>query len=427
MPLSDYKNFIGLSSFEMLAMFRRGLFYAYLSIYLRQYLGLSVTETTLFATLPMIVNIFCQTFIWGRISDRFQLRRTLIITGEIVAGIGTVLVWYVHRQTGQPITSGYVIIIGLSIIEIFWSMSNIAWSALISDVYDDTERSFIQGRIASLGGLGRVAGIWIGGLLYDALGTQYAGWGFYDGWLFFVSSIAMWVSTLPLLFLPEGGVKALEQPNAPAAVSGSPGHASHLFIIFLISMVFIHFGRNSIAIILSQYLTLPAGIGVSSRELSYIFNTQSAAMIFFGWATGWISRRIGNDIALAISTVVGIIALIILAQSTALPLIYLSSFLRGIADVVIMATSYTYASVLIPPEKRGRLFALFNATFFLSWGLAGTFIAGPIVDIMIQRGSDESAAYQVSFWVAAGITLVGLGMLVILKWRRERAEARPNS
>ena len=74
LPLSDYKNFIGLSSFEMLAMFRRGLFYAYLSIYLRQYLGLSVTETTLFATLPMTVNIFCQTFIWGRISDRFQVR-----------------------------------------------------------------------------------------------------------------------------------------------------------------------------------------------------------------------------------------------------------------------------------------------------------------------------------------------------------------
>jgi MFS family permease len=84
-----------------------------------------------------------------------------------------------------------------------------------------------------------------------------------------------------------------------------------------------------------------------------------------------------------------------------------------------MATSYTYASVLIPPEKRGRLFALFNATFFLSWGLAGTFIAGPIVDIMIREGKAESAAYQSSFWVAAGITVVGLGMQALLKWKRE--------
>jgi MFS family permease len=74
---------MGLASFEMLAMFRRGLFYAYLTIYLRHFLGLSVTATTLFATLPMVVNILSQGLIWGRISDRYQLRRSLIIIGEL--------------------------------------------------------------------------------------------------------------------------------------------------------------------------------------------------------------------------------------------------------------------------------------------------------------------------------------------------------
>ena len=64
LPTATLRTFIGLSSFEMLAMFRRGLFYAYLSIYLRHYLGLSVTETTLFATLPMVLNVLAQTFVW---------------------------------------------------------------------------------------------------------------------------------------------------------------------------------------------------------------------------------------------------------------------------------------------------------------------------------------------------------------------------
>ena len=86
--------------------------------------------------------------------------------------------------------------------------------------------------------------------------------------------------------------------------------------------------------------------------------------------------------------------------------------------MIIMATSYTMASVLIPPEKRARLFALFNATFFLSWGLAGTFIAGPIVDLLIQKNIAETTAYQVSFVVAAGITLIGLVIQVILKGMR---------
>ena len=119
-----------------------------------------------------------------------------------------------------------------------------------------------------------------------------------------------------------------------------------------------------------------------------------------------------------VSTLVGILALLLLAKTTWLPLIYFCSFMRGFADVIIMATSYTMASVLIPPEKRGRLFALFNATFFLSWGLAGTFIAGPIVDLLIQKNVSEAAAYQVSFVVAAGITFMGLLIQGVLKWMR---------
>ena len=80
-------------------MFRRGLFYSYLSIYLRHFLGLSVTETTLFATLPMVLNIVFQTFVWGVFSDKYQLRRTLIVCGEALAGFGTIIVWYAHTLT----------------------------------------------------------------------------------------------------------------------------------------------------------------------------------------------------------------------------------------------------------------------------------------------------------------------------------------
>ncbi len=422
MNLLNHKKFFGLSSFEMLAMFRRGLFYAYLSIYLRHYLGLSVTETTLFATVPMIVNILCQTFIWGRISDRFQLRRTLIVIGEILAGIGTLLVWYVHRKFAQPVAAGYAIIVGLSVVEVFWSMSNIAWSALISDIYTDQDRSRMLGKLTSMGGLGRMAGVWVGGLLYDGMGIHFAGWGFHEGTLFFVASSAMWISTPPLLLLPEGGAALQKEADSPTVVPGVASATTLFFSLFLMGMVFINFGRNSVAIIIAQYLTLPTGIGVGSRELGYIFNTQSAAMILLGWTTGWVSRRIGDDVSLMSSTLVGIVALLILAKTTWLPMIYFCSFLRGFADVIIMATSYTMASVLIPPEKRARLFALFNATFFLSWGLAGTFISGPIVDLLIQKNIAEATAYQVSFVVAAGITFIGLIIQGILKRMRSACE-----
>jgi MFS family permease len=411
--------FLGLSSFEMLAMFRRGLFYAYLSIYLRHFLGMSVTETTLFATLPMVANVLCQTFVWGTISDRFQVRRTLIILGEVLAGFGTVLVWYAHTLPVQRIHSGWVVIAGLTLVELFWSMSNVGWSALIADIYRARDRTAIQGRLASIGGLGRMAGVGIGGLLYDGMGHYYSGWGFQQGALFFVAAGVMFFSIAPMLLVPEGGIPTNGRATVDPEESTASG-SERLFVIFLIAMTLINFGRNSIAIIIPQYLTLETGFAVSSQMLSYIVNTQSAAMIFTGLISGWFGRSMGDGPALVIGSGVALGAVLLFALSDSLVVIFGLNVLRGFSEVIILATSYAFSSVLIPPTSRARYFAWFNATFFLSWGVAGTLITGPVTDVMISRGTAEVLAYRMAFLAASALTLLGVIILGILLWNMRR-------
>ncbi len=406
----------------MLAMFRRGLFYSFLTIYLRHFFGLSVTETTLFATGPMVMNVLFQTFTWGPLSDRWQLRRTFIIAGELLAGVGTLVVWYAHTLPNSPMAAGYVIIIGLSIIEIFWSMSNVGWSALISDLYPAANRSAVQGNLSSVGGLGRILGVWIGGVLYDGYGLAYAGWGFYSGALFFVAAGVMLVSVFPLLLLPEGGIK-IEVDQKPRGPQVAADTSAHVFIIFLAAMTFINFGRNSIAVIFPQYLVLEAGFAVSSATLSHIVNMQSVAIVLTGLLAGWITKRTGDDLALLAGTALTIFALAAMATTASLPLLYLANFARGISEVLIFSSSYACASILIPPENRARLFGLFNATFFLSWGLAGTFIAGPVIDRLVATGTEEAFAYRVSFWLAALITMIGFGIEFFLMRSRAASKA----
>jgi len=181
-------------------MFRRGLFYTFLSIYLKEFLSLSVWETTLYATLPMIMSVIFQNFVWGPMTDKIQRRRTFIILGELLAGIGTLTIWAIHFAVDNLYLAGYIIIIGLSCVEMFWSMSNIGWSALISDVYPSEKRGKVMGQLTSLGGLGRIFGIFIGGILYDS------GFGFRNGPLFFVASAVMFVSSIPMLYAPEGAL-----------------------------------------------------------------------------------------------------------------------------------------------------------------------------------------------------------------------------
>ncbi len=404
--------FSGLSSFQILAMFRRGLFYTYLSLYMIEFLNLSNFEATLYATLPMIMSIIFQNFVWGPISDKIQRRRTLIVLGEILAGTGTLVVWGIHFlfSFNSLYISGYVIIIGFSFVEMFWSMSNIGWTALISDLYPSEKRSKIMGRLTGLGGMGRMVGIFIGGVLYNG------GYGFRNGPLFFVASSFMFISTIPmLLFSPEGGIiKEDKEKEQFLEVENNNNQKSILiFIIFIIALAAINFGRNSIAIQYSPYLS--TAFEADPIMISFITNSRSIATLIIGFIAGYLSKKFGHSRTLIVGTSIGIIALIITAITSLLPIIFIGSFLIGAAEVLIYASSYAIASFLIPSRIRAKLFAVYNATFFLSWGIAGTLISGPIIVILIREGAGEVFAYQMAFIIATIICLIGLIVFIFLE------------
>ncbi len=418
-PQPTKRTLVNLSSFEILTMFRRGLFYSYLSIYLRFFLGLSVTETTLFATLPMVLNVVFQRFVWGTLSDKYQKRRTYIILGEALAAAGTLLVWYLHKIPASKAMAGYIIIIGLAVVEIFWSMSNIGWSAIISDLYPEEERTGIQGKLSSLGAIGRIVGVLIGGLAYDGLARYYEGWGFDSGFLFFIASGIMLASMIPMFFIPEGGVTFVQAKTVRR--SNHAATLSRVFTIFMLAMIFINFGRNSIATVKTQFLSLDSGFNVSSQTLSYIVNMQSIAIFIVGLFISRLSKSYKDVTLLYAGALIAILSLIGFALASALPLIYLCNFFFGGSMVVILSSSYSYASQLIPPERRGKQFAWFNATFFLSWGMAATFISGPIIDLLIRSGTSEVFAYRVSFVVSASLVVIGLVILFITDRMKKRA------
>jgi MFS family permease len=393
----------------MLAMFRRGLFYTYLSIYFREFLNLSVTETTLYATLPMIMSVIFQNFVWGPLSDKFQKRKTFIILGEVLAGGGTILVWFIHSLFLNLILAGYVIILGLMCIEAFWSMSNIGWSALISDLYPSKERTKVMGQLSSIGGLGRIIGIALGGLLYDN------GFGFRNGPLFLVASLVMFISTFPMLLPPEGGISLEKDITASESLNGTSKNNRVIFYVFILALLFINFGRNSLAVPYSQYLVLDSGFNVDSVLLSYIANMRSIAVLLIGFTAGTLSKKFGHAKTLTFGVTIAIIAILFTALSDNLFFIFIGSFLMGTSEVIIVAAAYAIASILIPAQKRAKLFGLYNTTFFLSWGLAGTLISGPLIDLLILGGSPDIFAYQVAFIISALITGIGLLIFIILE------------
>jgi len=163
------KEFSGLSTFQILTFFRRSIVYTFLAIYLRS-LGLSTTEVTLMATVGMIANAGTQALVWGNALDKYRKPVEFVSYGEFLAGLGhifMVLGYQFFLGANQLYTAGYVIIFALGGIEVFWSMSNVGWSALISELTELDERKKIMGQFSIIGGFGGLGGAYVGGFLYD--------------------------------------------------------------------------------------------------------------------------------------------------------------------------------------------------------------------------------------------------------------------
>lgn len=412
------KIILGLSSFQFMAMARRGLFYTFLALYLRIGLGLSVTATTLLASLTMIMNSSSQAFLWGKISDKYQARTSLVVIGETIAALGYILVYFVHvilLESSGPTSAAYSIIAGLTLLEFFWSMSNLGWSALISDLTTSRERGKLMSVISSIGGVGRIVGITVSGVLYNWGGDAA---GFKSGVLFYFASAIMLVSAFILWFstrsLKQSSIIHYEQAMPTRQSQSSKKHSSVIFYWFLASIFVVGLGIYSILQIFVFYVELDSPIGATSFDIVMIRNSASAATIIASLLAGTLADKFGRKNALGLGLFLAAITPILYLLARDVTQMIVINSLSGISMGLINVVGYLVAADLIPAEYRGKLFGRYNAVTYISFGVAGTFIGGPIADYLIHVGTTEVMAYVATFQVASGVALAGF-ILFMLK------------
>ena len=74
--------------------------------------------------------------------------------------------------------------------------------------------------------------------------------------------------------------------------------------------------------------------------------------------------------------------------------------------ISVLSSLIIFTSTCLP----GEVFA----TMFLSWGTAGTLIAGPIVDYLMGSGAGQVFSYRMSFVSAAVLVMVGIVVLAFV-------------
>ena len=399
------REFLGLSTFQLLIFLRRSIFYTFISIYLNIELGLTTVETTLMATIGMVFNAGTQAFIWGPLLDKLKKTAAFIYIGEFAAGVGHFVIYWVYKYYLEidHRYAGFAIIIGLSVIESFWSASNVGFSALISEKTSDHERKKLMAQLSVIGGMGGILGATLGGQYYQG------GFGFESGFLFYFVGLVMIASSIVVVIGIKDRKTDKKENNKSPDLSELDPNIRRTFYIFLLALMIINFGRNSIALISSLFLV--AGFGASDEQVALYRNVAGGATLIFGIILGGKASKLDDQKILIVGTIFAVLGIGWLGLTPDFTLSLISAALIGASMVIINASSYAVAAHLIPPEYRGRLFAFYNATFFLSWGLGATFFTAPIADYLINRGSTDAEAYRASFIAAILMTVVGLFVL----------------
>lgn len=382
----------------------------------------TVTYTTLMGTLDMVGSALGQNLLWGRIADRYKLRAKLVIAGESIAAAAYLVVYQVYStliNNQANFLAGLSLIIGLSILEFFWSMSDVGWAALLADTTTTKTRGSIVGTLNFIASLGRMIGISFAGYLYND------GEGFRQGTIFyiviamlFVSATIMWItsrSTEKLATKTE--TMHTERVEEKTATSFD----NRIYKWFLISLIVIVIGASCVSQIFLLFINLPEGLNAASPEMSLILTAYTVGGMLTSLTCGRLADRVGRAKVLLAGLVLAILTPALYSSATSVLAIALVYGLNGMAFWTVLTVGFAFAADIIPEDRRGRLFGRYNTVIALSWGPAGLLIGGPLADLQTKAlGLSPLNAYVNTFYLSSIIIILG----TIIFWTKV---ARPKA
>jgi MFS family permease len=382
----------------------------------------TATSTTLLGTLNMVASALGQNLLWGKIADRYRLRAKLMIAGESIAAAAYLIVFLIHKSlldNQANFAAGLSLIFGLSFLEFFWSMSDVGWAALLTDVTTTKTRGGIVGALNFIASLGRMIGISFAGFLYNN------GEGFRQGTIFYIV-ITMLIVTATIMWITSMYEKKTNTKIEKTAMRNLPkensvsSSDSKVYKWFLISLIIIVIGAACINQIFLIFLELPEGRHFTDPEIASILTVWTLGGMLTSLASGWLADKMGRANILIMGLILAATTPLFYGIASSVLTMALVYGINGVAFWTIQTVGFAFVGDIIPEDQRGRLFSRYNTVMALSWGPAGFLVGGPLADLQIQSfGLTRFTAYVNTFYVSS--ILVALGtVLFTLKVARQK-------
>ncbi len=365
-----------------------GMIWPFLTIYLRQTLGIPLSTVTALLSFDSLMSIVA-TFIAGPVSDKFGRK------GVMVLSLGMMGVVYVAMSA---VTQLWLFALLMGLRGLFVPLYRIGADAMVADMIPDRQRADAYSLLRTVNNIGVAVGPSLGGFVAAAS---------YTAAFLGASSCLLFFSLFVLFTMKE--TLTSEQRHGQAAGQARLGYGHILrdktFLLVILSLTMVGMGSSLVFVLIGVYGK--ENFAISESQIGFLMAVNAMMVIFFQVLVTRITKRFSPLPVLMVGALfyavgIGAISLGSTAWQFAICMAVLT-----IGELIVSPTSTSLTANLAPPEMRGRYMSFYWLAWSISHG-AGPLVGGLIYDQIAPR----------TMWLGGAAWCV-LGALVFLGLTRQ--------
>ncbi len=370
------------------------LVWPFLTIYMRQSLGVPLTTVALLLTLNSAVGL-ATTLIAGPLVDRFGRK------GAMLSSLAVSSLTFVGMSVADRLGFWALLMVANGA---FGPLYRVGSNAMVADLIEVERRAGAYALLRLIANLGIAIGPSIGGFLTTISYTL----------AFYIAATAHVLFTLLiLLFVRESMPQVAGESGQAAAIGGySQVLRDRPFLAFCGVYTLAGMAYSLMMVLLPVYAK--ENFGVPESQYGFIMATNAAMVVLFQYSITRIAERYHDLPVLTVGSLFYALGVGSVALGRGFPAFLLSMVILTVGEMLMIPTSTALTAKLAPLAMRGRYMSVYS----LTWGVG--FAIGPVLGGFLNDHVAPVAMWYGGFTLGLAATL---GFILLGRALQEEMES----
>ncbi len=371
-----------------------GMIWPFLTIYMRQKLGVPLTTVTTLLALDSTMSI-AASFLAGPVADRFGRKWVMALSLGMMG--------LIYGVMSQAASLGFFAVL-MALRGLFVPLYRIGADAMVADLIPEEQRVEAYSISRMINNIGVALGPSAGGFVAASSYTA----------AFFVAALSLFTFTVFVMLVMRETMPPREQrlrSGQAAAVGYGQILRDRRFLPVVLGYTFVGMASSLVFVLLTTYAK--ENYGIPENQMGFVMAVNALMVVFLQYAVTQVTKRFHALPVMAVGALFYALGVGSNALGSTFLHYALSMAVTTMGELIIMPTSTTYAANLAPADMRAR----YMSVYWLGWGISHGF--GPVVGGILNDTISPRA-----IWLG-GSAWAFLGAVLFFLINTRRKQAKP--